>query len=150
MLLAYATMQDLEIDQMDVDSAFLQADLNKMVYIKQPEGFIHKNSPILKNNNKHNQGQMHQGSQHKNKPSHKETAKESNTIFCSSCTHPGHTADKCFTHLQDLDKANIAMAGGIIMFAINYLQHAALITRNMHKKTIDENNLNTHSHHLTL
>jgi transposase InsO family protein len=40
MLLAYATLRNLEIDQMDVDSAFLQADLHEEVFITQPEGYI--------------------------------------------------------------------------------------------------------------
>lgn len=45
MLLAYATMWDLEVDQMDVDSAFLQADLSETVYVKQPEGFVSQTHP---------------------------------------------------------------------------------------------------------
>jgi hypothetical protein len=39
LLLAYATANNLKINQMDVDSVFLQADLNKEVYITQPQGF---------------------------------------------------------------------------------------------------------------
>ncbi len=40
MLLAYAILCDFKIDQMDVDSAFLQAGLSKTVYVKQPKGFV--------------------------------------------------------------------------------------------------------------
>ncbi len=45
-ILAYATLQDLKIDQMDVDSAFhLQVDLSKTVFVKQPEGFVSQTHP---------------------------------------------------------------------------------------------------------
>jgi hypothetical protein len=33
------TLLNLKVDQIDVDSAFLQADVNEQVYISQPEGF---------------------------------------------------------------------------------------------------------------
>ncbi len=45
MLLAYITLCDFEIDQMDVDSAFLQAGLSETVYIKQLEGFVSQTHP---------------------------------------------------------------------------------------------------------
>ncbi len=44
-LLALAVEMDLEIHQMDVDSAFLQADLKDEIYIRQPEGFIDPKHP---------------------------------------------------------------------------------------------------------
>ncbi len=46
-LLAIATIQDLEIQQLDVDSAFLNAKLNEVVYMQQPEGFIEKGKEHL-------------------------------------------------------------------------------------------------------
>ncbi len=45
MLLAYTTLCDFKIDQMDMDSAFLQADLSKTVFVKQPEGFMSQTHP---------------------------------------------------------------------------------------------------------
>jgi transposase InsO family protein len=44
-LLALAVLLDLEIHQMDVDSAFLQADLDDEVYVRQPEGFVDPDNP---------------------------------------------------------------------------------------------------------
>jgi len=44
-LLAIATILDLEIHQMDVDLAFLQASLMEKIYIEQPEGFVDANHP---------------------------------------------------------------------------------------------------------
>ena len=46
-LLAFAAAHNLEIVQMDVDAAFLQAPLknNEEVYIKQPEGFVDPSDP---------------------------------------------------------------------------------------------------------
>lgn len=38
-LLAIAIERDMEIKQLDVDLAFLYGDLNKEIYLKQPEGF---------------------------------------------------------------------------------------------------------------
>ena len=40
MLIAIATLHNLEIHQMDVKTAFLNSDLNKEIYMDQPEGFI--------------------------------------------------------------------------------------------------------------
>jgi hypothetical protein len=44
-LIAYATQHELHIDQMDVDSAFLQAELQEDIYVEQPEGFISTKYP---------------------------------------------------------------------------------------------------------
>ena len=44
-LLAHAILMGLEIHSMDVDSDFLQALLDKDVYITQPEGFESKEHP---------------------------------------------------------------------------------------------------------
>ena len=38
-ILAIATIEDLEIHQMNVIAAFLAEDLNEEIYMKQPEGF---------------------------------------------------------------------------------------------------------------
>ena len=40
MLIAIATIHNLEIHQMDVKTAFLNGDLDKEIYMEQPEGFI--------------------------------------------------------------------------------------------------------------
>jgi hypothetical protein len=45
LLLAYATQNNLEADQVDIDSAFLQAKLTEEIYVTQPEGFISKEFP---------------------------------------------------------------------------------------------------------
>ena len=39
MVLAIATLKDLEVHQMDVKTAFLNGDLNEEIYMEQPEGF---------------------------------------------------------------------------------------------------------------
>jgi hypothetical protein len=39
LLLVLATLLNLEVDQIDINSAFLQADINEQVYISQLEGF---------------------------------------------------------------------------------------------------------------
>jgi len=38
-LLGLAVLLDLDIHQMDIDSAFLQANFEEQVYVHQPEGF---------------------------------------------------------------------------------------------------------------
>ena len=40
MIIAIATLHNLEMHQMDVKTTFLNEDLNKEIYIEQPEGFI--------------------------------------------------------------------------------------------------------------
>ena len=40
MLIANATLHNLEIHQMDVKTTFLNGDLNEEIYMDQPEGFI--------------------------------------------------------------------------------------------------------------
>ena len=40
LLLALAAKEDFEVHQMDVQSAFLNGDLDEEIYMKQPEGFI--------------------------------------------------------------------------------------------------------------
>ena len=42
MLIAIATLHNLDIHQMDVKIAFLNGELNEEIYIEQPEGFIVK------------------------------------------------------------------------------------------------------------
>ena len=40
MLIAIATLYNLEIHQMDVKTAFLNGELDEEIYMEQPEGFI--------------------------------------------------------------------------------------------------------------
>ncbi|KAM2835850.1 hypothetical protein PS2_032724 [Malus domestica] len=40
LLIAIAALHDMEIHQMDVKTAFLNGDLDKEIYIEQPEGFV--------------------------------------------------------------------------------------------------------------
>ena len=42
MLIAIAALHNLDIHQIDVKTAFLNADLNEEIYMEQPEGFIVK------------------------------------------------------------------------------------------------------------
>jgi len=41
MLLAIVAQLDVELEQMDVKTTFLYAELEKKIYMKQPEGYIH-------------------------------------------------------------------------------------------------------------
>ncbi|CAM8999543.1 unnamed protein product [Rhodiola kirilowii] len=45
LLLAMSTIFNWEIDQMDVKTAFLNGDLEETIFMKQPKGFIDKQSP---------------------------------------------------------------------------------------------------------
>ena len=40
MILAIASLQNLEVHQMNVKTAFLNGDLDEEIYMEQPEGFI--------------------------------------------------------------------------------------------------------------
>ena len=40
MLIALAAVYDLEINQMDVKTTFLNGELKEEIYIKQPDGFV--------------------------------------------------------------------------------------------------------------
>ena len=39
-MIALASKNDLKLHQMDITTAFLNGDLEKEVYMKQPEGFL--------------------------------------------------------------------------------------------------------------
>lgn len=45
LFLATVAIQDLELHQMDVQTAFSNGDLNEDIYMEQPEGFIDKQNP---------------------------------------------------------------------------------------------------------
>jgi len=40
MLLAIVALFDLELEQVDVKTVFLHDELEEMIYMKQPEGYI--------------------------------------------------------------------------------------------------------------
>jgi len=45
-ILSLATRLDLEIEQMDVKTAFLHVDLEEEIYMEQPEGFHVKGKEV--------------------------------------------------------------------------------------------------------
>ena len=47
LLFAILAILDLELQQMNMKIAFLNGDLNEVVYMQQPEGFIHKETQNL-------------------------------------------------------------------------------------------------------
>ena len=48
MLMALAAVEDFEIDQMDVVTAFLHPELDKEVYMEQPEGYTKSNFMVCR------------------------------------------------------------------------------------------------------
>ncbi len=46
-ILTLATIEDMEIDQMDVKTAFLNGDLEEEIYMEQPEGFTEKGEHLV-------------------------------------------------------------------------------------------------------
>jgi len=41
-ILALAALEDMEIHQMDMKTAFLNGELEKEIYMEQPQGFMHQ------------------------------------------------------------------------------------------------------------
>jgi hypothetical protein len=46
-ILALAALEDMEIHQMDVKIAFLNGELEKEIYMEQPQGLLHQGSEYL-------------------------------------------------------------------------------------------------------
>lgn len=46
-MMSIAAEKDLEVQQFDVDTAFLNSDIDEEIYMDQPEGFVDKNNPKL-------------------------------------------------------------------------------------------------------
>ncbi|MCO5600767.1 hypothetical protein L7F22_054882 [Adiantum nelumboides] len=47
MLLALVAIEDMELDQMDIITAFLHGDLEEEIYMQQPKGFVQKGKEHL-------------------------------------------------------------------------------------------------------
>jgi hypothetical protein len=47
LLLAYSSLNDIKLYQMDVKSAFLNGEINELVYIEQPPEFEDLRNPIM-------------------------------------------------------------------------------------------------------
>ncbi len=46
-ILALAAIEDMEIHQMDVKTAFVNGDLEEEIYMEQPEGFTHEGEHLV-------------------------------------------------------------------------------------------------------
>ncbi len=46
-ILALAALEDMEIHQMDVKTAFLNGELEEEIYMEQPQGFMHQGGEHL-------------------------------------------------------------------------------------------------------
>jgi hypothetical protein len=46
-ILALAALEDMEIHQMDVKTAFFNGELEEEIYIEQPQGFVHRGGEHL-------------------------------------------------------------------------------------------------------
>jgi hypothetical protein len=46
-ILALAAIEDMEIHQMDVKTAFLNGDLKEEIYMEEPEGFTHEGEHLV-------------------------------------------------------------------------------------------------------
>jgi hypothetical protein len=46
-ILALATLEDMEIHQMDVKTTFLNGELEEEIYMEQPQGFVHQGGEHL-------------------------------------------------------------------------------------------------------
>jgi len=45
--MAIVNMYDLELEQMDVKTAFLHGELEKIIYMQQPQGFVEDNTKYV-------------------------------------------------------------------------------------------------------
>jgi hypothetical protein len=46
-ILALATLEDMEIHQMDVKTTFLNGKIEEEIYMEQPQGFVHQGGEHL-------------------------------------------------------------------------------------------------------